>query len=50
MSYTPTAEAVSKTKAVLIQSAKDAGRELSSQEADDAVARILKTARLPARS
>ena len=48
MSYTPTAEAVSKTKAVLIQSAKDAGRELSGQEADDAVARILKTARLPA--
>ena len=43
MSYTPTAEAVSKTKAVLIQSAKDAGRELSGQEADDAVARILKT-------
>jgi hypothetical protein len=48
LSYTPTAEAVEKTKAVLINSAKVAGKELTDLEADDAVARILKTAKMPA--
>ena len=48
LNYTPTAEAITKTKAVLINSARVAGKDLSSQEADDAVARILKTAKMPA--
>ncbi len=45
--YTPTAEAIDKTKAVLINSARQAGKELSDQEADDAVAGILRTVKMP---
>jgi len=45
--YTPTAEAIDKTKAVLVQSARQAGKELTDQEADDAVAGILRTVRMP---
>ena len=45
--YTPTAEAIDKTKAVLINSARQAGKELTDQEADDAVAGILRTVKMP---
>ena len=45
--YTPTAEAIDKTKAVLINSARQAGKELTNQEADDAVAGILRTVKMP---
>ena len=45
--YTPTAEAIDKTKAVLITSARQAGKELTDQEADDAVAGILRTVKMP---
>ena len=45
--YTPTAEAIEKTKTVLIQSARQAGKDLTDQEADDAVAGILRTVKMP---
>ena len=45
--YTPTQEAIDKTKAVLINSARQAGKDLTDQEADDAVAGILRTVKMP---
>jgi hypothetical protein len=45
--YTPTAEAIEKTRAVLINSAREAGKELTEQEADDAIAGILRTVKMP---
>ena len=45
--YTPTAEAIEKTRAVLVNSAREAGKELTDQEADDAIAGILRTVKMP---
>ena len=45
--YTPTAEAIEKTRAVLINSARQAGKDLTEQEADDAIAGILRTVKMP---
>ena len=45
--YKPTAEAIDEAKEVFKSSAKEAGEELTDLQAEQAVTRVLKTARLP---
>ena len=45
--YAPTQEAIDKTRAVLVNSAREAGKDLTEQEADDAIAGILRTVKMP---
>ena len=47
MRYTPTREAIDKAKASFIASAREAGEEMTDLQAEQAVSRVLKTARLP---
>jgi hypothetical protein len=45
--YTPTREAIDEAKEVFKSSAKEAGEEMTDLQAEQAVTRVLKTARLP---
>ena len=45
--YTPAEDAIEKAKASFIASAREAGEEMTDLQAEAAVARVLKTARLP---